>query len=330
MIQPPASTINPALFLRLPRELRDEIYFEVLRDGPAVSLIQSQVRYIPSVFQQEDILLNEALEIYYRVQTLKLDLEVSTPDGCVDDLLHDPDIKQKVRRLVVQCDERDSYHSNAKEYEEHSRKSRDRRRWEQLLDMPHLEDLTINMQKHHDCAALFTLDFAPILQALRKRTPGIKIVFNISFDSMLQDEWDEPWWHQWSLQNTDIEPDSDCYEKMGFTDVSDLFAPSSDEDFAHIEEHLSEEWLSKSMPYCPSIKHGLLSETPANRRALATHYVAKEPALMRSLMEAHYWVYWRFQEEDTAREESEEEQTGEEPSENTWYALGGPLDTEYE
>ncbi|KAJ4301578.1 hypothetical protein N0V90_003671 [Kalmusia sp. IMI 367209] len=297
----PTATVRTDLFIRLPRELRDEIYAEVLKVASSMSIISSQVRHIPPVFREDPTLLIEALEVFYKNNTFILDLETILQNPLAESSGSYSQAKQHVRQLIVECSERFSCITDVEEYERTYRASRDRRRWEQLLEVPHIQELIINMQKMHDCS-LFTLDFGPVLYALRKRNPGLNVVFNISFDSILEAHWNDPWWQQFNPDPI-ANQSSNSYESMGYVDVSDLVADHSGEDIAYVEEHLSEYWKDKKMPPAPSIKDGLLSESRANRRALAKYYAVKEPALLRCLMANHSREYQNHQQEESERKQ---------------------------
>ncbi|KAF1950797.1 hypothetical protein CC80DRAFT_496521 [Byssothecium circinans] len=284
----PKTQVRPDLLLRLPRELRDEIYKEVLEQSGQIPLKGSYYNGLPPLFWKDPNLHVEALEIFYTVNRFFMSLEGNANTPLTDQWGPYPEAKANIRHLTVTCAE-SFFPKSATEFEETLWCSRERRRWEQLLELPHLTTLTIQMQKTHD-TSLFTLDFGPILYQLRATHPDIKITFTVSFDTKLQIAWEDPRWTSPGRYHINTSP-AIPYERMGYVDVSDLIAPPSDEDFKYVKDFLPK----KSMPAAPQATLGLLSETVANRRVLGKAYVVKEPALLRVLMEGHHQIYLNYE-----------------------------------
>lgn len=288
----PAPPPSPSQLLRLPRELRDEVYNSLLQFPFPLPIKTSHFHRIPPTLWKDPTLHAEALESFYKLNTFVMNLEASEEGNLADCWGPWPQSKQHIRHLIVSCDSRYSSITDFEEYERTKWFSHDRRRWAQFLEVPHLESLTINMQKAHD-TSLFTLDFAPILYRLRDLRPNIILKFKISFDSILQASWNDPWWQQFNPQpiNTYVSgPAQDVperYEPMGFIDVSDLIEPPSEGDQKYVKETLGH----RTMPTTRYVTSGLLSETPANRRALGRFYVVKESELLRVLMAEQYEVW---------------------------------------
>ncbi|KAF2645596.1 hypothetical protein P280DRAFT_465399 [Massarina eburnea CBS 473.64] len=298
----PASPVRAELLLKLPRELRDGIYDHVLKQSGEVPLKASYLDGIPPLFWKDATLLAEALQNFYAVNTFVLSLETDAFKGLAKPWGPYPEAKTHIRHLVITCGERYSIKSAA-EYEETAWCSHDRRRWSQLLELPNLRSLTVNLQKMHE-TSLFTMDFGPILYALRESRPGINITFNISFDEKLQSVFDDPWWSQFNhspqpvnQQFAAFNAPPDRYKEMGFIDISELVAAPSEEDYRYVAEFLPR----KKMPAVPRAAEGLMSETAANRRVLGKYYVVKEPGLLRVLMEDQYRVYLKCEKEREAR-----------------------------
>ena len=209
--------------------------------------------------------------------------------SCSVEWLPGPKTCQYIRTLVIHSQESgidSSVGRKAKTMHalEHSHSYRHFRRcFEQLLSLPRLEHLTINLQKHNNeqfCWAIFT----PILSSLRERSSKFQISLNISFDTLLEACWTDPIWENTTEPGNVIEHP---YNPMGFVDITELIEPPTAEDVAYVEEHC----LGQLMIPGQDILRGLLDETASQRRALAVHYVVKEPALLRVRIKEHYEAY---------------------------------------
>ncbi|CAI6342073.1 unnamed protein product [Periconia digitata] len=279
-------SIQPALFLALPREIRDEIYrYAVIRSSP-FSLYGHHASYLPTPLTTSPQIQSEALETFYATNTFTLDLDTpASATGGYTAQWHPPSgrfshARPHIRHLMVDCGERYSAYTG-KAYEEFKSQSDDRQRWVQLLTLPRLETLTIRMQKMHQ-VSLFTLDFGPIVYKLRALHPRIRISFHISFDTRLRAAWDDPMW-----QAAEPPVTAPHYQEMGYIDVTSLIVPPGEEDRAYVNEYVP----SGKMPGLPLTDLGLLGETVANRRVLGTHYTVKEPALLRIQMQEQYEAF---------------------------------------
>ncbi|KAF2451545.1 hypothetical protein P171DRAFT_478581 [Karstenula rhodostoma CBS 690.94] len=289
----PAPILHSAdLLFKLPRELRDKVYADALDAHCPVGLTEDLLPHIPPILRENPSLLPEILEVLTRLKTFNLNCDdphaavLKSPRVCVN--------PYEVRHLNITCTEYASIldHADFEDLEEHEKiyqRTVSRCDWERLLDFPRLQDLAIYMQKRED-NSLNTFDFGPVLYSLRAKLPQIKITFFLSFDTILRNLWDDPRWN-----NGDISADTPPYRPMGFVDMSDLVAPSTDEDLNYLLEHLSDYVHTGRMPGNRCIGTGLLDESPANRRALAKHYAVKEPALLRCLMRDHFEVYRKQQ-----------------------------------
>lgn len=284
------STIRTDLFLTLPRELRDEIYADALKVTSAVELtLPASLHWIPPVLQKDPNLLAESLEAFYKTNTFIVNLknDLSNIFAGSPSIHVQPDAH--IRQLIIICDESSSTEDTLSKYEETNQLHQDRLLWEKLYDIPHLQHLTIRMNKTKDLS-LQTGDFGPILYELRAQRPGFRVTFELSYDPILHTYWDDPIWAQF---NGDAQSE---YRPMGYVDMSDLMEPPTDEDWKHVQEYLKVYWEDRFMPTNRSIKRGLLDETPEHRRILAGMYAIKEPALLRCLMAEHYKVYKSYRE----------------------------------
>jgi hypothetical protein len=158
--------------------------------------------------------------------------------------------------------------------------------WLSLLDLPRLESLTIEMQKTLFSGFVWA-DFTPILFHLRHTLPKLNLTFKLSFDALLKAKWEvlsllDPVNGGWTLQ-------TDPYLPMGYADATELIEAPSEQDRAYVREHIEE---GSTDVGTRDACRGLLDETPESRRALAVHYVVKEPELLRCLMEEH-WGIWK-------------------------------------
>jgi hypothetical protein len=302
----PASTLRCAdLLSRLPRELRDNIYADALDAHGPVELSEDLLPHIPPILREDPNLLPEALEVLAKMKTFTwnwIDPHVSaiaSSSACVN--LND------VRHLEITCSEcatlfKPSDFKSLDEHEKAYRRISSRIEWEKLLDLTHLQDLTIYIQKAQN-SSLNTLDFSPILYTLRAKQPNINITFFLSFDTIIQRLLDE--WKRAMLENDNIYLDLEesPYRPMGYVDMSDLISPPTQEDRNYVQEHLPEYVnTAGGMPAHRNIGSGLLDETPASRRELAKHYAVKEPALLRCLMRDHFDVYRRLQDGNPTEE----------------------------
>jgi hypothetical protein len=294
MVSPRRSQIQPDLFLRLPRELRDPIYYHVLKSSNPIPLKDSCSNGIPSFFRKNSTLYAEALEASYRVNTFTLTLHpASDPDLLSNAWGPYPHAKALIRHLIVTADECFPPGCSYEEYEEQHQGGHDRRRWAQFLEVPHLESLTINMQKSHE-DNLCTLDFGPIIYHLRRLHPNLELTFCVSFDTLLRDLWNDPIWATSAYVVPDFPQD---YKPMGYKNMSSLIALPTDDDESYVAQYLPDRRLRPP----PSLKQGLLDETPEGRRSLATFYVVKEASLLRLQMQQHYEVYVKYKKEKSQR-----------------------------
>jgi hypothetical protein len=281
------SAIQPEMLLRLPRELRDEIYYWAVRATTPLPLEAPYLDIISPSLCENPILLVEAQEALYATNTFTVTSRQGHLWGSRLDL------DRRIRRLVVNC--REYYlNSSIERYEAVTATNYHRRCWKQLLEVPHLQSLTINLQKRYE-GNLSTVNFGPIIYHLRTLRPTFAVTLNISFDYVLKRAWNQPYWTtNLPLVGRFNSPHADPnapYQPMGFIDVSDLVAPPTPEDWSYVAQYLPD----KKLPPVPRADSGLLSETVANRRVLGRHYAVKEPALFRVLMQEQYEVYLKYE-----------------------------------
>lgn len=276
-----------SLLLRLPRELRDQIYTQALAHPSPINLGTSPSEHIPALLWKDPILRADVLPTYHATNTFWLYLDdayLPPPGGLWS--IYSPIIPANLRKFIVRCRESSSPVTTPREYETMQRSSAARLRWTALLALPRLTSLAVCVQKAYD-AQLFAMDIGPVLHHLRTLRPRLTLSVHLSFDDHLQAVWDD-----------DIDPLGDslensvAYRKMGYVDVTDLFDPPTDEDRAYVDEYLPE----RTVVHSRSAIAGMLDETPANRRLLARHYAVKEPALFRVLMWEQFEVYMEYEE----------------------------------
>lgn len=282
-------------FLRLPRELRNQVYADVYRNSPPVPMESIETSPASTALltaeSNTDVdLTAELLEAFYTHSTFS----VTFSD------LHDiktaaarpvcwgpyPQYLRHIRELIV-CAQETTVGNNfvIEEFEKKRLylEPKGRAEWERLFHLPRLERLTVKLQKREHlffCCA----DFSPVLVHLRESLPKLQVAFSISFDTLLERYWYDPIWEN-NTQPGFVQEKP--YAPMGFVDMTELIGPPTEEDYAYVQEYLPRE----REIFGRDILRGLLDETPAQRRALALHYVAKEPALLRVRMMAHYEVY---------------------------------------
>ncbi|KAK7188015.1 hypothetical protein PSPO01_05709 [Paraphaeosphaeria sporulosa] len=287
---PTSALHNADLLYKLPRELRDKVYVDVLNADCPVGLTEDLLPHIPPILRGNPDLLPEALEMLTKTQTFTWDFD----DPRIYPLVWTRECVQPydVRHLDITCSEY-MEHFGLDGLEEHENMYRDsvpRVLWERLMQFPRLQNLTIYMQKNMEPKALNTLDFGPVLYNLRAKLSKINIKFFLSFDEMLLGLWNGP-----MESDDDLSADVSPYQPMGFVNMSDLIAPPNAEDVAYVQEYLPEYMNTGRMPHSRRISTGLIDESPASRRALAQHYAVTEPALLRCLMRDHFEIYRKRQ-----------------------------------
>lgn len=276
-------------FLQLPRELRDLVYANFYADSGLAPMedIDANPANMALFPVSKDGMnrdhITEVLEAFFTHHTFSVTFSDSLQPVNWGPY---PQYQDYIRRLVVYAQEIDlggavslgSLEQNCLEMS-----SAKRADWEHLLKLPRLEELTIQLQKRLNNRFSWAC-FSPILIQLRERFPKVKIVLRISFDTLLECFWADPMWENFTEPGNVIE---EPYDPMGFVDVTELIEPPTEEDFAYVLENFpeQEETLGRD------ILRGLLDEKAPQRRVLALHYVAKEPALLRVRMMEHYGVY---------------------------------------
>lgn len=282
-------------FQQLPRELRDIIYAEIYRE-PApepISLNKVQIEPAGLALLAGDKtgldLEHEILEAFYAHNTFTITFpdphynKGTSPVG----FSAFPQYEENIRRLVLYTTEDVTFfrkrYNALEDFELQCLLGQNpsRAHWERLLSLTRLEQLTINFQKAH--ASHFSwADFSPILVHLRETLPKLNISFCVSFDMLLEREWNHPRWAN--------HPNQDDYEPMGFVDVSELVGPPTEQDWKYVgryEPHDNE-------TYGRTIVGGLLGESASGRRSLALHYVVNSPGLVRVRMVEQYELYKRM------------------------------------
>jgi hypothetical protein len=282
-------------FLSLPRELRDLIYPYVVYQDTPLELTNRNV----NVPIEQFVISEEWLEAIYMHNTCSVTFLTALTFCLRRDHNYEhhlfgnhPQYKSIIRHLIVNTQEvvlREDDLENL-EHECTVQKPGIRREWNELLDMPRLESLTINLQKTGSSGFVWA-NFSPIIYQLRELYPKLRIVFNISFDAILEKKWNidlalSEARREWVMRDVEEWP----YLPMGFVEMSSFVEPPTEEDRAYIREHLAGTRDVGSI----DIVRGLLDETPANRRLLTQHYLVKEPTLLRVLMAEHYEIYKRM------------------------------------
>jgi hypothetical protein len=279
-------------FLSIPRELRDLIYpYVVVQDTP-LELTDRNI----TVPVEHSVISAEWLEAIYMYNTCSVTFSNSRllRDNTYEHNLfgNHPQYKSIIRHLIVNAREVALREDDLEKLEHECtiQKPEVRQQWNELLELPRLESLTINLQKWGSSGFVWA-NFSPIIYQLRELKPKLRIMFNISFDAILEKKWNidlalSEARREWVTRDVENDP----YLPMGFVGMTALVEPSTDEDRTYVLEHLAGTRDVGSM----DIVRGLLDETPANRRLLTQHYLVKEPALLRVLMAEHYEIYKRI------------------------------------
>ncbi|KAH7395091.1 hypothetical protein DE146DRAFT_633445 [Phaeosphaeria sp. MPI-PUGE-AT-0046c] len=299
---PSNDTTIDHLLERFPRELRDIVYFYLIHDDLSVPFNLNEER-LQSPFA-DPALSAELLEAVFTHRPCRvtfcdpqlLESGRVTPALRGDNLPH----RDCIRNLIVRVREpsrKVSHYGDAFEQLERfcaTRSNKIRQEWDEILTLPRLESLTIELQKW-GTESFTWFNFSPILYQLREHNPRMQSKLLVSFDEIMEPEWNLQANMEAGVADAELMRDlspvpDDPYLPMGYADVSELIEAPTKEDYAYVEEHLHGLTDVKSRDFMS----GLMAETPSHRRLLAQHYVAKEPPLLRVLMAEHYKVYTRI------------------------------------
>lgn len=290
----------------LPKELRELIYTEVFKDPASVPLeyggISSAGKALLALGGRplDPGFEDDVFKAYYTYSTFSVQFPshqdtlckvtiYNSRCSCSVRWLPEPRFCQYIRTLVIHSQESgidSSVGQVAKDMnalEDMHSKRHFRRCFEQLLLLPRVEQLTINLQKHNNEQFSWAI-FTPILSLLRERCSKSQVSLNISFDTLLEAYWSDPIWENTTEPGNVIEQP---YDPMGFVDITELIEPPTAEDVAYVNEHCYGQLMTPGR----DILRGLLDETASQRRTLAVNYVVKEPALLRVRIEEHYKAY---------------------------------------
>jgi hypothetical protein len=298
-------------FLGLPKELRELVYTEVFKDSAPVPLEDGAISpageallALGGRLRNPDF-EDEVLKAYYTYSTLVVNhqdygcsaMSEDRPCSCTILWLSQSQHCRYIRNLIIDTQEagisaRTQLRTLA-ELEVATARTHYRRCWEQILELPRLEELTIKLQKTNN-NQLAWADFTPVLRVLRESSPRLQISLKVSFDALLEAYWSDPIWENTTEPGNVVEYP---YDPMGFVDVTEVIQEPTEEDLAYVNEHLPEEIRTPGR----DILRGLLDETASQRRALALHYVVKEPALLRVRIKEHYEVYKKMRAEERSQ-----------------------------
>lgn len=290
----------------LPKELRELIYAEVFRDSAPVPLEYGGIspageallalggRPLPLHFEED------VFEACYTYSILSVRFpghrdtfcnvrSYNSRCLCSVKWLPEPRFRQHIRTLVIHSQESGidrnvgQIAKTMHDLEHMYSQCHFRRCFEQLLLLPRIEQLTINLQKLNNEQFAWAI-FTPVLSLLRERSSKFQVSLNISFDALLEAYWSDPIWENTTEPGNVIEHP---YDPMGFVDITELMEPLTAADISYVKEHCSGQLMAPGR----DILRGLLDETASQRRALAVYYVVRDPALLRVRIEQHYKAY---------------------------------------
>ncbi|KAF2268774.1 hypothetical protein CC78DRAFT_529752 [Lojkania enalia] len=279
-----------SLFLRLPRELRDLVYPDVVNQSSPIPLSNPEPHPITNPLLSNATVATEALEAFYANNTFIV--PIPSTFGAPPTWTAHPHL-QFIRRVIATADEAFNIHDGnclqrLSETMAPTEILHQYSYWTSLLSLTSLQSLTIHMEKRANLS-LKSVEFAPTLYILRSRSPPPDIQFCISFDVRLKELWDYPFWDDFYTESNPMPVSlARDYEPAGWIDMSELFGPATEEDRKYVEEYLPD----RVMPEGRNVQTGLLDCSPDERRALAKHYVVSEPELLRVMMEEHY-EFWK-------------------------------------
>jgi hypothetical protein len=267
--------------LQLPRELRDMIWAYTVQQDEPINITNTTINLNAS----NTTILAELREAAYTHNTLI----VTFPDSRQGNSLSSiwgayPEYKRHIQSLIAEVRELPGYPKDLLTWERENACSLTslRKYWNQLLSLPRLESLTINMQKSSTRQFSWPV-FAPVLCRLRSSLSKLHLTFNISYDNLLKNRW----------EMGDIVFDEE-YDPMGYVDITELFKPPSQEDKQYVEQH----YRGRRESIERDATGSLLLDTE-DRRALATQRLLKEPELKRVMIEEHYEIFKRVEMEAT-------------------------------
>lgn len=287
------------LFLALPRELRDHVFYFVVYDDAPWDITNSDIQ-IPL---RSSTISTEWLEAAYTHRICRVTF--SDPEllrrGQIQHSIWGPSPQHKrfIRCLIVNASEASLAHRENLEDYEHDcvvQHPEVRQEWLELFELPRLESLKIEMQKTNNTLCCWA-NFSPVLCQLCEQIPALRLEFHVSFDEILRTAW-EVYAANNVLVAIGAEDEDDSYKPMGFADVSEFIASPTIKDREVMDLLLSSNesvsWMDVTRV---DITRGLLDETPVGRRLLAPYYIVKEPALARVLIAEHYEIYKRLRRE---------------------------------
>jgi hypothetical protein len=262
----------------LPRELRDMIWAYTVQQDEPINIANCIVQLKTS----NTTVLAELREAAYTHNTLI----ITFPDPRQGNSLSSiwgahPEYRRHIQSLVVEVRELSGCPTDLLTWERENASSLTllRKYWNGLLSLPRLESLTINMQKISTKSFGWPL-FTPILYQLRSSLPKLHLTFNISYDNLLRNRW----------ENGDIVFDEE-YNPMGYVDITALFERPSQEDKQYVEQHYQGR---RDVVGRDAINGSLLCDQE-DRRALATQRLLKDPELTRVKIEEHYEIFKRVE-----------------------------------
>ncbi|KAF2855775.1 hypothetical protein T440DRAFT_162743 [Plenodomus tracheiphilus IPT5] len=279
--------------LRLPRELRDLIYTELCYGKSVYEMSDSIIE--PTITSPR--LRQELLETFFSVTTCSihhanflavLNEIVQRVNGWTFPVPSNiwgaqAAYKPYIRRLEVNAMETELKETELLRLERECTIHRPevRAEWAELLGCTSLQHLTIMWDKTSP-TQFHWASFSPILYELRDRLPGLEIRFSVGYDTMLEEAWGDTVYDDGTTIHYYPK-----YELCYGVTVTNLVEPPSEEDRVYVERYCQRKLEVKGRHAI----EGLLTEEPEQRRLLIPHYVVKEAALARVLMEEHYQVY---------------------------------------
>ncbi|KAF2121153.1 hypothetical protein BDV96DRAFT_205091 [Lophiotrema nucula] len=187
---PTMSSSTPDIYrhlLRLPRELRDLIYPDIVKQGDPIRLGYAEPHAITNPFHSNSMVAAEALEAFYKCNSFIISFD--------DDPKARPVARQHwkyhpffpvIRHLIIEATESviNPEQANLEHFESLYWDSLARKNWTSLLSLDHLQTLEVRLEKRND-RNVSTFDFGPVLRELEHRAspPDIRVL--TSLDRML-------------------------------------------------------------------------------------------------------------------------------------------------
>lgn len=197
--------------------------------------------------------------------------------------------KKYIQHLIVVAEEIEVPDLNPHDSEICFTKDRPRIRtqWKELLDLPCLQNLTVQWEK--TSLRKFTwADFAPVIRQLRSTRPKLHLTFNMSYESLI-------------LKNHGLRSSLvsySCFKKMSSStlsaNITELFDPPTEEDGVFARDDVEKERQTPVYAILGTLVNRNLNES--GLRSTLRNFLIGHPAYRRVELDEHWKVYQKVKE----------------------------------